>query len=479
MSVGNASPETSPASAASIGRARRLAVILATVAFAEVIGTAIVASVGDPRFTLGADLPTVGFLGIVILYPLVGALILQRRPSTRVAWLMIGLGVGLGLGLLLASYGTISQPPAAARPFGFEALVISQLFFVPSLATATTFLMLLFPTDRFIGPRWRLVAALAIFAVALYEVGAILRPGELNSDQLPGVLNPLAAPPPWDQLILAFGNGGSGLAALALVLAAGSLVMRYRRAGRVEAAQIRWLAFVAVLAAVVIVVGSLPLGRVFNDLTFGLGLVLLACMPIAIGIAITRYRLYDIDRLINRAIVYGALTAILAGVFAAAVGLAQRLFVAVTGETSDAAIVATTLVVATLYAPLRKRLDGVVDRRFKYDRSRFGSYRDELEKTLSLVDAGAAAERLAREIARETEVPDVAILDAAGAPSAVVGRWPITEAITIPIPGGHGALHAVLLGSPVKQARLIGQRRPEVEEIASLAARAVRRSEAR
>src|SRR4029079_16233154 len=116
-----------------------------------------------------------------------------------------------------------------------------------------------------------------------------------------------------------------------------------RRADPIVAAQIRWLALVALLAIVALALSLAPVGDL-DDVFFGLGLVFAACMPIAIGIAITRYRLYDIDRLINRALVYGSLTAILAGVFTAAIGLAQRLFIAVTHETSDGAVVAATLV---------------------------------------------------------------------------------------------------------------------------------------
>ena len=100
------------------------------------------------------------------------------------------------------------------------------------------------------------------------------------------------------------------------------------------------------VAAIAFVLSSVPF-EPESDVAFGIGLVLLSCTPIAIGIAITRYRLFEIDRLINRTLVYGSLTAILAGVFTAAIGLAQRVFVAVTGEKSDAAIVLTTLVVAT------------------------------------------------------------------------------------------------------------------------------------
>jgi hypothetical protein len=170
-------------------------------------------------------------------------------------------------------------------------------------------------------------------------------------------------------------------------------------------------------------------------------------MPIAIGIAIMRYRLYDIDRLINRALVYGSLTAILAGIFTAAVGLAQRLFVATTGESSDVAIVITTLVVATLYAPLRKRLEAIVDRHFKYEDREFGAYRDDIVRVLEVIEPRRAAERLAAEAVRELEAIGGAVVDAADVATASAGDWPVPAVVRLPIPGGHDRLSTILVGA--------------------------------
>ena len=217
---------------------------------------------------------------------------------------------------------------------------------------------------------------------------------------------------------------------------------------------------------------SLVVGAL-SDLAFGLGFTFLACMPIAIGIAITRYRLYDIDRLINRALVYGSLTAILAGVFTAAVGLAQRLFVLATGETSDAAIVATTLIVATLYAPLRKRLEAVIDRRFKFEHARFGAYRDELTKHLSVMDPQRAATRLIQEAVRELGAVGGAVLDGGGQPTATAGTWPVEpveQVRRLPIPDGTGAFTALALGPRPNGEPLDPSALAALEELAGLAA---------
>ena len=147
---------------------QRLAVVLAVVAVIEATVIVVLTRSGDPRFTFEDTLVAAGFLGIVVLFPVVGALIIQRRPGTRVAWLMIGLGHGLGLGLVAYAYGVLGYGGDHPLPFAIWGLVLSQLFFIPSLGTATTLILLLFPTDRFVGPRWRAVAALAVFASVLY-----------------------------------------------------------------------------------------------------------------------------------------------------------------------------------------------------------------------------------------------------------------------------------------------------------------------
>ena len=259
----------------------------------------------------------------------------------------------------------------------------------------------------------------------------------------------------------------------AIVLSAGSLIVRYRRAGRIESAQIRWIALVAAVAAVVLAVAAMQRGEI-SEFAFGVGLVVLALMPIAIGIAISRYRLYDIDRLINRALVYGSLTAILAGVFTAAIGPAQRLFIATTGETSDAAIVGTTLVVATLYAPLRKRLEALIDRRFKYDERRFGAYRNEIRQVLTVLDPGRAAQRLATEAVAELAATGGDVVDPGDQATATAGTWPVAQTVRIPIPGRTDALAALVIGPRMDGAPHDPRSIAELEEVVGLVAAGIR-----
>ena len=449
-----------------------LATSLAVVSLAQVVGILVVGSNGDPRFAIALDVPTVGFLSSVILFTTVGALIIQRRPATRVAWFMIAAGYGLGLGLLTFGYGATGLPPAAPRPLALEAVVFSPLVITPSIASGTVLLLLHFPTDRLPSPRWRAVVATTLIGMVLYIAGTSFRSGELDPETFPGLQNPLGAPAALAPLVGIAGVMGAALLIAGLALAAISLVIRYRRANPVEAAQIRWVALVGGIAAPIFAISSLPIGPI-SEAAFGIGTIMFSAMPIAIGIAITRYRLYDIDRLINRTLVYGTLTAILAGIFTAGIGLAQRLFISVTGQKSDVAIVLATLVVATLYAPLRKRLEAVVDRRFKYA-DRFGAYRSKLEDLLSLVDPARAAARLADEAVRELRATGGAVVDAEEKPTATSGEWPQQTALRIPIQGGAERFHAILIGARKDGQPYDPRSVAELTELAALAASAVR-----
>jgi MFS family permease len=431
-------------SARAARRRKTVATVLAVVGAALAVAILRFGTAGDQRFQVAFDAGSIAPLGTTLLYPLVGALIIQRRPSTRVAWVMIAMGIGLGLGFALYGYGTLGMPPRPPLPGAFAAIIFSQFFFVPTLATGTTLFFLLFPSDRFLDQRWRAVLLLSLLGMAIYTVATAIRPGALDEDNFPGVMNPLGAPETWRPALdatVVLGN-------IALLTAAGlgvvSLVLRYGRGDRIERAQIRWIALVGVFVAASFTVAAFQLGEV-SDRAWELGFAFLALLPIAIGIAITRYYLYDIDRLINRTLVYGALTAILAGIFTAGIGLAQRLFVATTGEKSDAAIVLTTLVVATAYAPLRRRLESIIDRWFKYEHRRFGAYRDEVVRILGVLEPTRAAERLVAETVRELEATGGAVVDGADTAIATAGTWPVASVVRLPIPGG-GPLHALLVG---------------------------------
>ena len=426
---------------------------------------------GDPRFYVGLDIGSIAPVMTTFLYPVVGALIAQRRPRLRVAWLMIVMGIGLGLGFVTYGYGAIGMPPPPVYPYAFEALVISQFLMVPVLATCTTLLLLLFPTDHLLDRRWRWVVVLAVVGLAVFMVGTTFHPGTLGDQNFPDLANPFGLPEQYTALCDALTVIGNVAMLAAAVLAASSLVLRYRRGDGVEQAQIRWIALFGSFVALAFIVAAPQFGWI-SDRAWEVAFAFLSCLPIAIGVAVTRYRLYEIDRLINRTLVYGSLTAILAGIFTAGVGLAQRVFIATTGDKSDASIVLATLVVATAYAPIRKRLEAVVDRRFKYEHLEFGAYREEVVKVLGVLEPKRAAENLVHEAVRELQATGGAVVDANDAPVATAGSWPVAAVVRMPI-AGHGPLRAILLGprvdgrlhDPLTLARL--------EEVAELVASAV------
>jgi hypothetical protein len=218
--------------------ATALAVLAVFLAFAILrLGTS-----GDQRFHVGLDVGSIAPVMTTLLYPLVGALIVQRRPRTRVAWLMIAMGIGLGLGFAMYGYGAIGMPPPPTYPYAFEALVVSQFFMVPVLATCTTLLLLLFPTDTLLDRRWRWVAVLSFVGLIAFMFGSTFRPGPLDDSNFPDLANPLALSDGYTALCDSLVVVGNVAMLSAAALAAASLVLRYRRGDRVEQAQIRWIA---------------------------------------------------------------------------------------------------------------------------------------------------------------------------------------------------------------------------------------------
>lgn len=293
----------------------------------------------------------------------VGALVASRHPRNPIGWMFCGLALYGAFGGSAAGWGYL----AAERglPAGELGEWIVLWSWIGDLMV-WTIVLLLFPDGRLPSRRWRFVPWIAVAGCALALPGQALNPN--LDEEFTGGTNPLAVEGiPTD---LVYGIGMALLLA-ALLAAIVSLVVRFRRAGSVERQQLKWF----VLAAGCICV-LMPFAVAFwyesvlVQVAFALAI---NGLPIAAGIAILRHRLYDIDIVINRTLVYGALTASLALVYLGSVVLLQRLFVALTGEGSQLAIVASTLIIAALFGPLRRRIQDFIDRRFyreKYDAAR-------------------------------------------------------------------------------------------------------------
>ena len=305
---------------------------------------------------------------LVVIDVTVGAIVASHRPENPVGWLLCLSGVAVSTDTFAAQYATyalLAQP--GSLPAGEAAAWVAS-WLLPVMIGTQVFYILLFPTGRLPGRRWRWVARLT---VAFVVVGVVSSAFSLDPESgLGPIRNPLG--------IEGFTAVSKGLlyavSPLLFGAAALSVFVRLRRAVGVERQQVKWLAYAAAAWAS---------GIVFNVVTLAVDTpiwieraslayftVAGEAVPIAIGIAILRYRLYDIDILINRTLVYAPLTISLLALYFGGVVLLQGAFVALTGEKSTLAVVASTLAIAALFNPLRRRVQSFVDRSFyrrKYD----------------------------------------------------------------------------------------------------------------
>jgi hypothetical protein len=227
-----------------------------------------------------------------------------------------------------------------------------------------SFLPLYFPNGRLISPRWRWVLGSALFVCVFLTIQSALLPGDPRGS---GLVNPLGVEALEPVLDLSDPVMFAPYFAV-LFASAVSLVVRFRRSAGVERQQIKWLAYTVSVIPVWFLVNPVIVDNPF--LIGAVDALLFAGVPVATGIAILRYRLYDIDVVINRTLVYGALTIMLVAVYLGGVVLLQTVFRYLTGQGSQLAIVASTLAIAALFNPLRRRIQAFIDRRFyrrKYD----------------------------------------------------------------------------------------------------------------
>jgi hypothetical protein len=304
-----------------------------------------------------------------VFFSTVGALIASRRPENPVGWLLCLFGLSestLHFSAEYAIYALLTQPNSL--PAG-EAMVWTTSWMLPIIIGLSVFYVLLFPTGRLPSERWRWLAWLT---VAFILVGAIS--GAFSSGPVDG-LGPIRNPLGIEGFSNVYKAVMYTMPPVLLVAATLSVFMRLRSATGIERQQIKWFAYAAaatvvglILAYVIPEVIDTPLW--FERAGYAIFIALIPAMPISIGIAILRYRLYDIDVLINRTLVYGSLTVTLVALYFGGIVVLQRLFVILTGEGSTLAVVASTLLIAALFNPLRGRIQSFIDKRFyrrKYD----------------------------------------------------------------------------------------------------------------
>jgi len=380
------------------------AAVVAMVAF-------VVASAADPELDLGANAL---FFGIVVSSGLVGALLMTRAPGNRIGAFLLASAMLLTTGVSLLTYSLLGSQAEPMWPGSAVVGAVDDLFYVLPAIIALIGIPLIFPDGHLPSRRFHWVAWLTIAATAAIAIAGLFYPGEAGQT---GLENPMAIPalvPVFDalntfaNLTAFFGFGG----------AAAALWVRFHRGDPILREQIKWLLATAGLATIVFpaafvltALNTPALMGLANGL-FLLGFLTMLALPIAIGIAVLRYRLYEIDRIVSRTIGYGLVTGVLVIVFGVGVIGLETVLAGVTetqGETL--AVAGSTLVAFALFQPLRRRIQRAVDRRF--DRSRYDG-----ERT-----SAAFSERLRDEVDLTTVTADLdATVRGVMAPTAM-GVW--------------------------------------------------------
>jgi hypothetical protein len=303
-------------------------------------------------------------------FMVVGAVIVAHRPGNAIGWIFSAIGLLTGTGFFAWQYAEYAYITRGSRlPRALLSAWYNSWWWFPTLILATIVTVLVFPTGRLLSARWRPVAWLTVAITATTVALSAFAP-TLELGQRTKLRNPIGLAWIPDPEQSALGPVVLGLVFVCTGAAAVSLVLRFRRSQGVERQQLKWFTYAGVLlfswSVVDLVLPEVAPFTVFFGLT-------IALVPVAAGIAVLRYRLYDIDRLINRTLVYGLLTALLAGVYAGAVLVLGQVFGGVGGEPPSWAVAGATLAVAALFQPARRRIQHAVDRRFnrrKYNAAR-------------------------------------------------------------------------------------------------------------
>ena len=371
----------------------------------------------QPPTTWGTGGGSAAFIFLVpfIPFPLVGALIASRHPKNPIGWICLAVGLLWMLSIFTGEYGVYGlmvRPDSVLFPAAIGSL--TEWLWVPSGGLLGTYMILLFPDGKLPSRRWRPLAWLSGAVIVLTSAGVALEPGSFAD--LGGVRNPFGLEEqPW--VADAIGSF-LWLLPVCILASAVSLFLRFRRSGREERQQIKWIAFAAAFVALGFLallvtesffslLGMSPSRPLWAKLFEDAVTLSYAGVPIAMGFAVLRYRLYDIGLVINRTLVYGSLTAMLLALYFGGVATTQAIFRTLTGQEqqSQLAIVASTLVIAALFNPLRRRIQSFIDRRFyrrKYDAAKTleafsGRLREE-------TDLGTLGEHLV-EVVSETMQP--------------------------------------------------------------------------
>lgn len=333
-----------------------------------------------------------GFRGFATIFAItfgtVGWVLTQRQPGNALGWLFAVVGLFGGVMVFCQGYAIYGDSAApASLPFTAWAAWIYSWIWVPFSAMVGVHTLLLFPDGHLLAPRWRVVAWVGALLGALISAAVAFTPGPLQN--FTAIQNPAGYGPVIDPKLQA-----AVLAPFSLVIAASafSLVLRFRRSAGILRQQLKWIAYIGVILAIAILPASFFAGAAgpVAKLTQLALILALAGVPVAVGIAVLRYRLYDIDLLINRTLVYGSVTAVLAALFAIANIALQRLVESMTGQRSDLVTGALVVGAALSFGPMRRSVRPVVDRLLPRRAVVTLLFTDIVGSTKAIVDLGDA-----------------------------------------------------------------------------------------
>lgn len=384
----------------------------------------------------------------------IGVLIVTLRTHNPLGWIFCAIGFSQGLVSFSLQYATYALITAVgALPGGAFMSWVGQLAWFPGLSLLLTYAVLLFPTGHLPSPRWRIFAWICLIPLICFIPVALSAWSYRGLDL---ILTPdLASPTSGILYILSFFS--FPLLLLCGLISLASLIIRFRKADLIERRQIKWVLFAAAIFMLTQLLQAVPPVYSFftkNNLTFLVIIPISIALPMAVGMAILRYRLWEIDILINRTLVYVPLTGILSGLYAASMSLLQRTFIAFTGAKSDGAVVLTTLILASTFTPIRNALQGLVDRRFKNPVEplvALKTFRHQIQSVEEVLNRESATRRFLEESVSALQASCGAILlDIDGTPriASVSGDWEAgRETLTVPIGEKSQTIGTLALGS--------------------------------
>ncbi len=354
----------------------------------------------DTDWGMNGAVAGLAFVLSTFLFAVVGVLVAARNPGNPVGWILLAIGATWGLDLVCSSYATYGlELHRGSHDLAVVTASIDSMLWVPGIGLTGVFLLLLFPDGHLLTPRWRWLAWSSAAGLTVASLGILCDPGLMSDSSFPNTVNPLG--------IDALGTVTQVLrsvvimAPIAILGAALSLILRFRRSRGTERLQMKWLAAAAaavagLFAVAMVFAAILPSGAdtpEWLQLLQTVALISFGLIPVSIGFAVFQYRLYDIDLIIRRTLTYSCLAGILIGIYLAGVVGLSSVLRAATGESGALAVTLSTLLVVLVSRPIQSRVKATIDHRFSrlaYDPARtLDEFSDQVRRKVDLDVLGA------------------------------------------------------------------------------------------